>query len=478
MDIRNYPMLIQGAWRTSTNTLAVYNPYNRTQLATVPAATPEEVELAISGAIEAFPKMAQLPAHQRAQILEKTAQLLSEQQNEIARTIASEAGKAWKYALSEVQRGIQTFKFAAEEAKQIHGQTIPLDAVVGAEKYFGFYFRQPIGVIAAITPFNFPLNLVAHKVAPALAAGNVVILKPASYTPLTALRLGEILIAAGLPAGAISIVMGSGATVGRQLVTDPRISMVSFTGSPEVGQAIKSQAGLKRVTLELGSNSAVIIDQDAPLDLAVNRCVMGSFANSGQICISVQRIYVARSIFDTFLAKFLTATRLLVVGNPLDETCDVGPLIHPTEAERAETWVQEAVAGGAEIRCGGTRVAALMAPTVLTNVTEEMRVMRDEIFAPVVSIVPFDHFSTALQAVDNSRYGLQTGIFTQNMQHAFQAIQFLNVGGVIINDVPTFRADNMPYGGNKASGLGREGVKFAIEEMTNIKMVAFHNYER
>jgi acyl-CoA reductase-like NAD-dependent aldehyde dehydrogenase len=235
---------------------------------------------------------------------------------------------------------------------------------------------------------------------------------------------------------------------------------------------------LKRVTLESGSNSAVIIDQDAPLDLAVNRCVMGSFANSGQVCISVQRIYVARSIFDTFLAKFLTATQLLVVGNPLDETCDVGPLIHPTEAERAETWVQEAGAGGAQIRCGGTRVEAIMAPTVLTNVTEEMRVMRDEIFAPVVSIVPFDHFSVALRAVDNSRYGLQAGIFTQNIHHAFQAIQFLNVGGVIINDVPTFRADNMPYGGNKASGLGREGVKFAIEEMTNIKMVAFHNYER
>jgi len=328
--------------------------------------------------------------------------------------------------------------------------------------------------VVAISPFNFPLNLVAHKVAPAIAAGNSVVLKPATSTPLTALRLGEIMMAAGLPAGALNIVIGSGSTVGEWLVSDPRPAKISFTGSPSVGKRIISQAGIKRVTLELGNNSATIVDEDADLDLAVKRCVIGSFANSGQICISVQRIYVHENIFDRFTESFVQATQRQKVGDPVQKDCDVGPMIDEGEAERAENWVQEAVAAGAKILTGGHREGVMFQPTVLTNVNAEMKVVCDEIFAPVVSLVPFSDFNQALLMVDESRYGLQAGIFTRNIDRAFAAIRKLNVGGVIINDVPTFRIDHMPYGGNKESGIGREGLKYAIEEMTNIKMVCFN----
>ncbi len=469
-------VFINGQWMGSDENMDVVNPYNHVILGTVPKANRELLNLAIAAAAKCFETMRALPAHARSAILEKTAELLLTNRDELTQTIVMESGKAWKYAYGEVNRAIQTFKFAAEEAKQIHGETISMDAASGAEGRLGFYLRQPIGVIAAISPFNFPLNLVAHKVAPALAAGNTVVLKPSSYTPFTAYKLGEIMQQAGLPDGALNIVTGYGSTVGEWLVSDSRVAMATFTGSPPVGRRIQSVAGLKKITLELGSNSAVVIDENADLDQAVPPCVVGSFANSGQICISVQRIYVHEKVFDTFVAKFIDLTRQQRVGNPQDKDCDVGPMITLAEAERVESWIQEAVTGGAKILTGGKRNGAIIEPTVLTNVKEQMKVMCDEIFGPVVSLVPFKEIQEAIQSVDNSRYGLQAGIFTQNLKHALQAIRQINVGGVIVNDVPTFRADHAPYGGNKASGLGREGVKFAIEEMTNIKMVVIKDW--
>jgi acyl-CoA reductase-like NAD-dependent aldehyde dehydrogenase len=385
-----------------------------------------------------------------------------------------EAGKAWKHSLLEVERSVQTFKFASEEAKDIFGHTVPLDASVGGEKRVGFFMRFPVGVVGAISPFNFPLNLVSHKVAPAIAAGCSVILKPASLTPLTSIKLGEIMMEAGLPEGGLNIIFGSGGTVGDWLVTEERIQMITFTGSPPVGRKIKEKSGLKKLTLELGSNSAVIIDQDADLDLAVERSVMGSFAYAGQICISVQRIYVHKKIYEKFKRDFLDKTSKLKLGDPLDKETDVGPMITEDEAKRTESWVNEAVKDGAKILIGGKREGSFYYPTVLENVKPEMKVVALEVFAPVVSLVPFEDFSEAVKMVDDSMYGLQAGVFTENIENAFQAIKGIKVGGIMVNDVPTYRADNMPYGGVKESGIGREGLKYAIEEMTDIKMVCFN----
>ncbi|NOZ60135.1 MAG: aldehyde dehydrogenase family protein [Calditrichaeota bacterium] len=472
--MKSYKMLIGGKWVSGKETIDVLNPYNQQFLARVPKASKSDVDAAIRAAEEALPVMADMPAHKRSRILERTSELIAQNREEIAKLIASESGKAYKYAFGEAGRAVETFKFAAEEAKQIHGETVPMDASVNAENRMGFFIRTPVGIIAAISPFNFPLNLVAHKVAPAIAAGNTVVLKPATSTPLTAIRLGEILLEAGLPAGALNIVIGSGAKVGDWLVTDHRVAMVTFTGSPPVGEFIVSRGGLKKYTLELGSNSAVILCEDADLKDAVPRCVVGSYANSGQVCISVQRIYVHEKIWGKFQEQFVAETEKQIVGDPLDKNCDVGPMIDLREAERAELWVKEAADQGAKILTGGTRKGAMFRPTVLTDVKPEMKVVKDEIFAPVVSLIPFKKFSQALEMANQSRYGLQAGIYTQRIDYAFRAIKKINVGGVIINDVPTFRVDHMPYGGNKESGIGREGLRYAIEEMTNIRMVCFN----
>lgn len=471
---REFKMLIHGKWVRGGERLEVRNPYNQEVIGTVPKASTDEVDQAIASAAESFEEISTMPAHQRSRILEKTSELLARNCDEIATIIATESGKAWKYSVGEVSRAVQTFKFAAEGAKNIHGETVPMDASEGSENRVGFYMRFPVGVVAAISPFNFPLNLVAHKVAPAIAAGNSVVLKPATATPLTALRMGELLLEAGLPERVLNIIIGPGSTVGNQLVSDDRVAMVTFTGSPPVGKHIISRGGLKKYTMELGSNSATIVCEDANMDLAVERCVIGSYALSGQVCISVQRIYVQQTIADEFIGKFVDATHRQVVGDPMQKDCDVGPMIDLNEAERVEQWVQEAVQGGAEILTGGVRKGAIYQPTVLTNVSSTMKVVKDEVFGPVVSIIPFDTVADAIRMTDDSRYGLQAGIFTRNIDSAFQAIRKINVGGVIINDVPTYRADHMPYGGNKESGFGREGLKFAIEEMTNPKMVCFN----
>ncbi|MDZ7302118.1 MAG: aldehyde dehydrogenase family protein [candidate division KSB1 bacterium] len=465
-------LFIGGRWVEGGPPLEVKNKYSGQVIGTVVTARKEDVASAVAAAEKAAPVMAGLPAHRRADILTSTSNLIRERKEEIARTIAAEAGKALKFARIEVERAISTFAVAAEEAKRIHGETVPMDAVPAGEGYFGFWVRRSVGAVAAITPFNFPLNLVAHKVAPAIAAGNTLVLKPANATPLTSVLLCQILQEAGVPEGGINLVNGSGSTVGEWLVTDPRVAKITFTGSAAVGRQILARAGIKKVTLELGNTSPVIVAPDADLEFAARRCAVGAYYNSGQVCISVQRIYSDRKIFEAFTERFVKASQAMVVGDPLDEKVDVGPMIDLREAERIEGWVKEAEADGAKVLTGGRRQGPVYWPTVLTGVKPEMKVVADEAFAPVASVIPCDDFEEALRLADQTEYGLQASIFTRDLNRVLKAIQRLNFGGIIINDTPNFRADHMPYGGNRQSGLGREGLRFAIEEMTNIQMVA------
>ncbi len=472
---KRYRILIGGEWvGDGAKGIEVINPFDDTVIGIVPEASAEDVERAIVAAGQGFLAISGTPAYQRAEILARTAEYIRRDKEEIAGIIAREAGKSWRYALSEAERSAETFSFAALEAKTSHGELVPMDASPVSAGRFGFYLRTPIGIIGAISPFNFPLNLVAHKVAPAIAAGNAVILKPATKTPLVAIKLAELMVEAGLPAGALNLVIGSGATVGNQLVEDERLAMITFTGSPPVGKEIKARCGMKRVTLELGSNSPTIVEADGNVDAAVGRCVVGSFANSGQVCISVQRIFVQRGRYDEFVDKFVAATGRLHVGDPLDKGCDIGPMISRKELERAVAWLEEAKKLGAKIAAGGGVLGNCLQPTILTGVTREMQVMCSEVFAPIVSVLPYDTFDEALEMANDSVYGLQAGVYTSDINKAFLAVKRLDVGGVMINDVPTFRVDHMPYGGNKQSGLGREGLRYAMEEMTNIKMVCIN----
>lgn len=468
---KRYKLPVGGQWIEDASIMEVADKYTGQVIGTVPIASRETVTGAVTAAKAAFAEYCRAPAHLRSSILEKSARLLERDKEEIAALICREAGKAWKYAVGEVSRGIETMRFSAEEAKRIHGETIPMDASSTGVGRIGFFVRRPVGVVGAITPFNFPLNLVTHKVGPALAAGNTIVLKPASATPLTAIRLGEILEEAGVPAGVFNVVVGPGSTVGQWLVTNPDVAKISFTGSPPVGEAIIKMAGLKKITMELGNNSGTIIEPDADLDEAVQRCVMSSFANSGQVCISLQRLYLHRDIAAEFTRRFLDATAQLKVGNPLDKDCDVGPMISEAEAIRAESWIKEAVAQGAKVLAGGRREGNIIYPAVLADVSPDMKVMCSEAFAPLVSIYVYSAFEDAVRMVEDSPYGLQAGIYTRDIGKAFYAIEHIDAGGIMVNDTSIFRVDHMPYGGNKMSGLGREGVRFAIEEMTNIKMV-------
>ncbi|MFC1522610.1 aldehyde dehydrogenase family protein [Elusimicrobiota bacterium] len=455
-----------------TNTIIkVTDKYTGEVLGELQEADREGVKSIIECAQEAFAPYSELPAHLRSKILENASFLIGRYKKELARTIASEAGKALKYAMGEVDRAVETFKFASEEAKRIHGETLPMDASASGEGRLGFYLRMPIGVIAAISPFNFPLNLVAHKVAPALASGNTVVLKPATTTPLSAIKLAEILKEAGLPDGVFNIVCGSGSTVGSWIVEDPRPAMVTFTGSPSVGEEITRHAGLKKIALELGNNSGTMIEPDSDWKEAVGRCVMSAFANSGQVCISLQRLYVHESIAKDFIAEFVHQTSSLKVGNPMDEKTDVGPMITESEAIRAEEWIKEAQEAGARVLAGGARKNAVLMPTVLTDVKPDMKVVCEEVFAPVVCIIPYSNFEKGLSMLADSKYGLQAGLYTKDITKIMQAVKKVDVGGMMINDTSIFRTDHMPYGGNKLSGIGREGVKFAMEEMTNLRMV-------
>lgn len=472
---KRYRVLVGGNWVGDDRPgIDVINPFDDTVVGIVPEATAEDVDQAIEAARRGFAEMSALPAYRRSEILEKTSEFILRDREEIAEIIAREAGKSWKYALGEADRSAETFRFASLEARMAHGELVPMDASPVSAGRFGFHLRTPIGVIGAITPFNFPLNLVAHKVAPAIASGNSLVLKPATKTPLTSIKLAELMAEAGLPAGALNLVIGSGKTVGNRLVEDDRLAMITFTGSPPVGTGIKARSGLKRVTLELGSNSPTIIEDDGDVDAAVSRCVVGSFANSGQVCISVQRIFVHRRRYDEFMQKFVLATRKLKVGDPMDRESDIGPMISRYELERAVSWIGEATALGARVETGGKVIGNCLEPTILSGVTPDMKVVCSEVFAPIVSVIPYETFDQALEMADDSVYGLQAGVYTSDIGKAFRAVKRLDVGGVIINDVPTFRVDHMPYGGNKQSGLGREGIRYAMEEMTNIKMVCIN----
>ncbi|MBI1920462.1 MAG: aldehyde dehydrogenase family protein [Geobacter sp.] len=473
---KRFRVLIGGAWvGEDRKGIDVVNPYDNSVVGVVPEATAEDVDRAIEAAAAGSRAMAEMPAWKRSEILDRISELILRDKEEIAAIIAKEAGKSWKFAIAEAERSAETFRFAALEARNEHGNLVPMDASPVSAGRFGYYMRVPIGIIGAITPFNFPLNLVSHKVAPAIASGNSIILKPATKTPLTAVKLAALLEEAGLPAGAFNLLIGSGRIVGNMLVEDDRLAMITFTGSPPVGIDIKKRSGLKRVTLELGSNSPTIIDEDADLDAAVARCVVGSFANSGQVCISVQRIFVHRNRYDEFLQKFVAATKKLKVGDPMDKGSDIGPMISCEELTRILEWLEEAKSIGARVETGGEVVDdTCLAPTILSGVTKEMKVVCSEVFAPVVTVMPFENFDEALDMANDSVFGLQAGVYTNDIGKAFKAIKRLDVGGVIINDIPTFRVDHMPYGGNKQSGLGREGVRYAIEEMTNIKMVCLN----
>jgi acyl-CoA reductase-like NAD-dependent aldehyde dehydrogenase len=454
--------------------LEVIDKFTGEIIRTLPIAEAAAVDAAVGRAQRAFSAWAATPAHRRSAILLGAAERIRARSEEFTTLIAREAGKAWKYAAGEVARSVETFTFAGEEAKRIHGETVPMDASAFGEGRVGFYVRAPLGVVSAITPFNFPLNLVAHKVGPALAAGNTLVLKPAEETPLTAILMAECFRDAGLPDGVMELVHGPGEVTGDALVRHPGPAKVSFTGSPPVGAHILKVAGLKRVTLELGNNSGTIVEPDASLDQAVPRTVMSAFANSGQVCISLQRLYVHDAIADAFLERFVAATRALKIGNPLDRDCDVGPMISDEAADRAETWILEAIDEGARALTDVRRDGRMLWPVVLTDTRPDMKVMCREAFAPLVSVVRYRNFENGLAMLADSPYGLQAGIYTNDLKKAFRAVAALDVGGVMVNDTSIFRVDHMPYGGNRMSGIGREGVRFAIEEMTNLKLVCLN----
>ena len=457
--------------------LVVRSPWDGSEIATMPTTTIAEADEVMDRARAAFASWRWTPAWKRAEILERTSHLIEDNAEQIARIIAAEGGKPLKDARAEAKRGASTFRWASEEAKRTAGEIIEMDADAAGEDRFGWTIREPRGVIVAISPFNFPLNLVAHKVAPALAAANVVVLKPASSTPLTALRLAELLREAGLPGDVLQVVVGSGSTLGSKLVKDERANMVTFTGSPPVGRQLAQDAGMKMITLELGNNSATIVDEDANLDLAAQRVVAGGFANTGQVCISVQRVVVHEKVYDEFMARLVPLVKALKVGDPLDETTDVATLITPAEVERVKAWVAEAVEQGATLAAGGVGDDGRLLPTVLTDVTRDMKVCAKEVFGPVVSIIKARDLCEAIEISNDSDMGLQAGVFTNDLNKALYAAKHLEVGGVMINEVPAFRVDHMPYGGIKGSGIGREGLRFAIREMTELKMIAIREMD-
>jgi len=432
--------------------------------------TRKHAEEAIAAAVRAFEVTKQLPTYVRQRVLRAVAGQLAQRKEEFARTIAQEAGKPLKAARVEAERAVMTFTVAAEEAARIYGEWLPLDLMEAAAGRWAMVRRFPLGAVGAITPFNFPLNLVAHKVAPALACGCSLVLKPAPQTPLSALLLAEVVQQAGWPEGGLNVLPLANEDA-EVLVLDDRLKLITFTGSSAVGWQIKSRAGKKKVVLELGGNAGVIIHSDADLERAAERCAAGGFSYSGQSCISVQRILVEKSVKERFQELLVERVKRLKVGDPLDETVDVGPLIREQDARRAEEWVKEAVAGGAKLLTGGQRAGSLLQPTVLTETRPEMRVNCQEIFAPVVTVEAYESFEQALERVNDSPYGLQAGVFTRDAGRLFRAYERLETGGVIAGDIPTFRVDAMPYGGIKESGLGREGLRYAVEEMTERKLL-------
>jgi len=470
-DVR--PLFLAGQRRLTTETTEVRSPHDGQLVARVAVAGLAEYEEAASACVAAAPAVAAVPVHQRATLLRRVADALRHRADDFARTIVREAGKPLRDARTEVNRAAMTFEVAAEEARRLagSGEVVPMDLAPHGEGRFGLTRRVPIGPIAAIAPFNFPLNLVAHKLAPAWAAGNPVVLKPASRTPLSALLLADLMHEAGLPPGALSVLPMSRET-GDRLVRDDRYKLLTFTGSDEVGWAMKAKAGRKKVVLELGGNAAVIVDAGADVELAAERVATGGFSYAGQSCISVQRVYVHGACWDAYTALLLEKVRALVVGDPMDEATHVGPLISASDVERIEGWVQEAVNAGATVLLGGRRHSdRVFPPTVLTGVPRDAKICAAEAFAPVVVLERVATMEEAFAAVNDSAFGLQAGIFTADLETALRAYEQLEVGGLLVNDVPTYRIDHMPYGGVKDSGIGREGPRHAIEDMTELRLL-------
>jgi acyl-CoA reductase-like NAD-dependent aldehyde dehydrogenase len=461
--------------RMADDTIEVKAPYDGAVIGTVPNTRPEEVDRAVAAALAAH-QSGPLPAWRRAEVLDAAARRLAERRDDFARTIALEAAKPIKTARIEAERAVSTFQFAAAEARTLAGDVVPLDASPAGEGRLGFALRLPIGVVGAISPFNFPLNLVAHKVAPAIAAGCPVVLKPASQTPLSAMALADLLRnECGLPAEQLSVVTGGGGTVGNALVDHPDVAMITFTGSPPVGWGIRERAPRKKVGLELGNNAPVIIESDADWKAAADKIKVAGYSHAGQSCISTQRVYVHRSIAAEFADALAERVASLVVGDPLSEDTDVSALISPGERDRVTSWIDEAVAGGAKVAVGG-RVSddGLLVPTLLTDVTPDMKVCALEVFGPVVGIQAYDTLDDAIALANDTVYGLQAAIFTQNVGAALRAVRALDFGGVLVNEVPTWRADQMPYGGVRDSGNTREGPHYAVREMTELRMVSIN----
>ena len=468
---RPHPIFLAGKWVESPDLLEVANPARPNEPAGATYnATAEQYEEAVRAAVAAFETTRHMAAYERGAILRNISAGIRDRREEIGRILTLESGKPIRDSLIEVDRAVLTFRLGAEEAERLTGETIPLDLMASSKGRLGVTRRFPIGPIAAISPFNFPLNLAAHKLAPAIAAGNTIVLKPPSKDPLTMLTVAEIIEGSGVPEGAVSILPMT-RTMGDRMVEDERFKLLTFTGSPSVGWRMKERAGKKKVVLELGGNAGVIVDATADLDWAVKRSVVGAFSYAGQVCISVQRMFIHRSIWDAFMDRFVAAARALVSGDPLNPETLIGPMVDEQQAQRTERWVREAEELGGRVLLGGRAEGPFFPPTVLVDTPATAQVCSNEAFAPLVVAFPFDDFDDAIKQVNDSFYGLQTGVFTNDLAHGWQAFNELEVGGVIINDIPTYRIDHMPYGGVKDSGLGREGLRWAIDDMTELRLM-------
>lgn len=465
---------LAGKWQDRDEKINVTNPQNGEIIDTVPSANSDDVEMAIQAASQAKPDMARLTGYERFQILRRASELVLSRKQELAETISREEGKAIRESAGEVERAANTLELSAEEARRISGELLPLDGGPGVQDKLGFTLRIPCGVVAAITPFNFPLNLVCHKVGPAIAGGNSVLLKPASDTPLVALKLVEILLEAGLPENGIQCITGRGSIVGNAICRDSRIRKISFTGSREVGHAITQMAGLKRVTMELGSNCPLVVMPDADLDKVAKITAIQGFANAGQVCISAQRVIVAEEKYEAFAECLIPKIESIVTGNPLLETTDMGPMVREQDAQRVHQWVLEATTAGARMPCGGDREGAFMQPTVLLDTDREMKVVHDELFGPVVALLRASGIDEAIRLANDTRYGLSAGVFTQDIDAALRFAKEIDSGSVHINWGPMWRDDAMPYGGLHDSGMGKEGPHYAIHEMTESKSIVIH----
>jgi acyl-CoA reductase-like NAD-dependent aldehyde dehydrogenase len=466
-----HKIYLAGRWVDSPDRLEVTNPADPANPAGATYnATEAQYEEAVTAAVAAFEQTRVLPAYERGRALREISNGIKARREEIGRVLSLEAGKPIRDALVEVDRAVLTFRLGAEEAERMTGEMIPLDLMASSKGRVGITRRFAIGPVAAISPFNFPLNLAAHKLAPAIAAGCSIVLKPPSKDPLTMLTVAEIVDGVGLPAGAVSILPMT-RELGDRMVADDRFKLLTFTGSPSVGWRMKERAGKKKVVLELGGNAGVIVDKSADLDWAVRRTLVGAFSYAGQVCISVQRMYLHEDIRDAFLEKFIDGVKALKLGDPIQPDTDVGPMVDEGAAQRTQRWVDEAIQLGGKVVAGGKADGTFFPPTILENVPVEAQVCSNEAFAPLVVVFPFSDFGEAVKAVNDSSFGLQTGVFTNDLQNAWQAFNELEVGGVIVNDIPTYRIDHMPYGGVKDSGLGREGLRWAIEDMTEIRIM-------